>query len=82
VPGGLIIGWWWVESELDAQQCELVAFEVVDRDPAPALSSSDHRGEGQLERGLLVAKAGMTLVRRRSSSKLRSARLAVLTRMR
>ncbi|MBW3671552.1 MAG: TonB-dependent receptor, partial [Acidobacteria bacterium] len=47
-----------VEAELGSEELELVAFEVVDRYPAPALGGADHGGEGQLHGGLLAYEPG------------------------
>jgi hypothetical protein len=46
-----------VEAELGAQQFELVSFEVADRDPAPAVGSSDHGGKHELHRRAFIAEA-------------------------
>ena len=50
------LGGRWVESEFGAQQCELVAFEVADRYPAPAVGGADHGGEHEFHRGAFVAE--------------------------
>jgi hypothetical protein len=53
VVGG---GGWRVEAELGAQQLELVAFDVADRQAAPLLGGTDHGGEDQFHRRAFVAE--------------------------
>jgi len=50
-------GRWRVQSQLDPWQGELVAFQVADRDPAPAVGGADHGRVDQLHGRLLVAEA-------------------------
>jgi len=45
-PGGLVIGGWWIQSELDVKKCELVVLEVVDQNSAPAPGGPDHPVKG------------------------------------
>jgi hypothetical protein len=59
-----------------------VAFQVGDRHSAPAVGRADHAGEDRFRGGVLGHQPGITLVPRRSSTKARSARLVVRTRIR
>jgi len=66
----VIIGGWWVESELDAQQGELMTLEVVDRNSAETLQQlGSFWQRPSLSAAFSSRSRGMTLVRRRSCFK-------------
>ena len=51
-------GGWRVEPQLGTQECQLVAFQIADRYPAPAIGGADQDGEHQLHGGFFVGEPG------------------------
>ena len=52
------VGWGWVKAQFGAEQGELVAFDVADRDPAPAIGGADQGGEHEFHGGFFVGEPG------------------------